>query len=341
MRSLKYLEASADVVELAKLLTNLAGVLSERHDGCFEEYQQRFCDNGIDGFKDLQLLKKTRHRVTSKERVALIIGLSVEHPGWGCIRLSRALQERGIAISPPTVQSILNKNNLRDKAERTLQLEERAMQEQCDLSAEQVAMIEKINPCFRERFQESSRPGEMLVQDTFFVGSFKGIGKLYLQMVVDTYNNYAFCLLQTGKFSDYAVALLYHQVVPFYRKLGLTVDGILTDNGREYCGKEQHHFELYLRLNAIKHRYLPLRQAQTNGYIQRFRHTILHDFFTIDLHEKEYTDLTALQEALTPWLWEYNTQKPIRGYRNLGKTPEAMLAEFQSMRQKALIASEN
>jgi transposase InsO family protein len=337
MRNIKQLESAADVVELSELLTNLAGVLADRDQGRFAEYQHRFRTDGFDGLKDLRLQKKTRPRVTSTANIALIIGLSMDHPGWGCIRLSRALQARGINISPPTVQSILNKNNLRDKTERTLQLEERAVQEQLTLTPEQIEMIEKINPCFRERFNESKRPGEMLVQDTFFVGKLKGSGKLYLQMAIDTFNNYAFCLLHIGKFSDYAVALLYRQVLPFYREQGLQLGGLLTDNGREYCGRQQHHFELYLRLNEIEHHYLPLRQTQTNGYIQRFRHSVLHEFLPPDLQESPSVALESLQVALAKWLNDYNTKKLLRGYPNFGEPPEALLNEFKLKQKKGVL----
>lgn len=280
------------------------------------------------GETELPPPKKMRLGATLKRYAAAVINLSIEHPGWGCIRLSRALQEQGIAISPPTVQRILNKNNLKDKTALTLQLETWAVQKQQSLTPDQAALIEKFNPCFRERFQESSRPGEILVQDTFLIGKFHEVDKLYLQTAVDTYNHYAFCLLHVGKFSDYAVALLYQQVIPFYQKLGLTVGALLTDNGREYCGKDHHHFELYLQLNAIEHRYIPSSQEQPNGYIKRFHQTIFRDFFRPNL--QKHFELTTLQAALAQWLCDYNTQKPIQGYRNLGKTPAAVLNVFLS-----------
>jgi transposase InsO family protein len=332
MKGIKQNEATPKVTELAELLTNLAEALADQSDGQFEEYKHRFRNEGLKGLEGLRFPKKTRPRVTSDRTVELIKALSVEHPGWGCIRISRALKGRGIAISPPTVQSILNKHNLRDKTERAMQLEERAVRESLVLSAEQMAMVEKVNPCFRERFHESLRPGELLVQDICFVGSFQEIGKTYLQMVIDTYNNYAFCLLQVGKFSDYAVALLHHEVLPFYQKQDLTVTRILTDNGREYCGKGQHHFELYLMLNEIEHSRLPLRQVQSNGYIERFRQTILHEFFLPIARKKQFDDLTPFQAALAAWLADYNENRSLRGYPNLGKTPLQM---FQLFRQGA------
>lgn len=39
---------------------------------------------------------------------------------------------------------------------------------------------------------ESSRPGELLCQDTFFMGHLEGVGKVYFRAVVDTYLSYAF-----------------------------------------------------------------------------------------------------------------------------------------------------
>ena len=60
------------------------------------------------------------------------------------------------------------------------------------LSPEQVRFLEKQNPQFRGRHVESSRPGELLCQDTFYVGRLKGVGKVYLHAIVDSYSSYRF-----------------------------------------------------------------------------------------------------------------------------------------------------
>jgi len=46
------------------------------------------------------------------------------------------------------------------------------------LSSEQVSYIEKLNPSFKERHGESAGPGELLSQDTFYVGTLKGVGRV-------------------------------------------------------------------------------------------------------------------------------------------------------------------
>jgi len=103
------------------------------------------------------------------------------------------------------------------KHERLLKLEEQALQQASELTPQKVARIEKINPCFRERRVESSRPAELLSQDTFYVGQLKGAGKVYLRTVVDTYGSYAFGFLHTSKQPGAAVAGLHNDVLPFYQ----------------------------------------------------------------------------------------------------------------------------
>lgn len=58
-----------------------------------------------------------------------------------------------------------------------MKLEDKAASEPLDLTPEQIAWIKKANPYLRERHVESSRPGELLAQNTFFLGQFKGVAR--------------------------------------------------------------------------------------------------------------------------------------------------------------------
>jgi hypothetical protein len=97
----------------------------------------------------------------------------------------------GTRVSAITIQKLLNAAGLGSRYERWLKLEEQLAGRAIEISAEQATFIEKLNPCFRERHVESGAPGELLSADTFFVGSLKGVGKVYLHAVVDTYGWYA------------------------------------------------------------------------------------------------------------------------------------------------------
>ena len=97
----------------------------------------------------------------------------------------------------------------------------------------------------------------------------KGVGKVYLHAVVDTYGSYAFGFLHVSKQPEAAVAVLHNEVLPFYHRLDLPVNAVLTDNGREFCGTETHPYELYLDLNGIEHRRTKVRTPKTNVSLRR------------------------------------------------------------------------
>jgi transposase InsO family protein len=189
-------------------------------------------------------------------------------------------------------------------------------------------MIEKANPCFKERHIESNCPGELLAQDTFFVGTLKGVGRVYLHAVVDTYGSFAFGFLHTARIAEAAVSVFHNDVLPFYREHGLEVKAVITDNGREFCGNDSHPYELYLALCDIEHRRTKVRHPQTNGFVERFNRTVLDEFFRTAFREKIYEGVEPLQEDLDRWLVHYNTERPHRGYRNMGKRPIDTVNEY-------------
>jgi len=252
------------VLELAERLGNVREACRQRGVSRtqFYEYKRRFQTHGIEGLKDLPPIHKTHPQTTPPEVVARIVELSLANPTRGCNWLHDRLQLEGVSVSAPTIQAILNKHELGSRYARLLKLESQAYQHEIELTPEQVAWIEKANPCFRERHVESSRPGELLCADTFFVGTLKGVGKVYLHAVVDTYGSYAFGYLHTSRQPEAAALVLHNDVLPFYQQHGLTVGAVLTDNGREFCGTETHPYEFYLALNDIEHRRTQVRSRR-------------------------------------------------------------------------------
>jgi transposase InsO family protein len=332
--ALKLAHQRLTVLQLAESLGNVSEAC--RRGGLdrtsFYEYKRRFQTHGIEGLKDMPPIHKTHPQTTPPEVVQKVLDLSMANPTRGCVWLSDLLKLEGINVSSPTVQDILIKNGLGKRYERLLKLEEKAAQEALELTAEQIALIEKNNPCFRERHVESSRPGELLSQDTFYVGRLKGVGRVYLHVVVDTYGSYAFGFLHTSKQPEAAVAVVHNDVLPFYQEREIDVTVILTDNGREYCGTDRHPYELYLQLNDIEHRTTRVRRPQTNGFVERFNRTVLDEFFRIAFRTKFYETVEELQADLDQWLVYYNTERPHHGYRNMGKRPIDTVEQYLEAR---------
>lgn len=311
------------VLQLAQTLGSVSEACRQRGmtRTQFYDYKRRFELQGLEGLKDLPPIHKTHPQTTPPAVVEQILALSLAHPAWGCVRLSAHLKLAGVSVSSPTIQDILIRAGMGRKYERLLKLEEQVATDGLELTPEQTRAVERGNPSFRERHVESSRPGELLAADTFYVGKFNGIGKVYLHTVVDTYGSYAFGFLHTSKLPAAAVAVLHNDVLPFYAERGLPVGAILTDNGREFCGTDAHPYELYLALNDLEHRRTKVRHPQTNGFVERFHLTIKEEFFGVTLRQTLYESVEALQAALDTWLTYYNTERSHLGYRNQGRRP--------------------
>ena len=320
------------VLELAQRLGNVTEAC--RRGGIdrtsFYDWKRRFQLQGLDGLKDLPPTAKSHPMATPLEVVARIEALALEHPAHGCNKIEALLALEGRRVSAITVQKILNDKGLGTRHERWLALERKNADQVIELTAEQARFLEKLNPCFKERHVESERPGQLLSADTFMVGTLKGIGRVYLHAVVDTFGSYAFGFLHVSKQPEAAVAVLHNDVLPFYEKLELPVGAVLTDNGREFCGTERHPYELYLALNDIEHRKTKVRSPRTNGFVERFNGTILEEFFRPVMHTTLFESVEALQAELDGWLHHYNHERPHLGYRNQGRRPWDTVERFVS-----------
>ncbi len=318
------------VLELAQRLGNVAEAC--RRGGIdrtsFHDWKRRFQLEGLEGLKDLPPIAKSHPMSTPPEVVARLEELALAHPAHGCNRIEATLALEGRRVSAITVQKLLNDRGLGTRHERWLALERQNAARAIELTAEQVAFLEKPNPCFRERHVESERPGQLLSAGAFMVGTLEGIGRVYLHAVVGTFGSYAFGFLHVSKQPEAAVAVLHDDALPFYQGLGVTVGAVLTDDGREFCGTERHPYELDLALNDVEHRKTKVRSPRTNGFVERFHGTVLEEFFRPAMHAKLFESVEALQADLDAWLHHYNRERPHLGYRNQGRRPWETVERF-------------
>ncbi len=288
----------------------------------FYEYKRSFQQHGLEGLVDKPPVPGSHPSQLSKKTTNRIIALSLEHPAFGQQRIADQLALEGVSVCPTSVRNVWLKEDLETKYKRLLRLEEKAMSKVFKLTEQQIRLLEKANPEFAERHVKSDYPGYLLCQDTFYVGRLKGIGRIYLQAVVDTFGSVAFGKLYTSKRQETAADVLYDRVLPFYESNGIQIEAILTDNGTEYKGRPTIHlYEIFLELNDIEHRTTKVASPRTNGFVERFNRTVLDEFFRTAFRKKLYESVNALQEDLDTWLHEYNHERPHRGYRNQGRRP--------------------
>ena len=269
-----------------------------------------------------------------------VVKYAVEDPAHGQTRTSNELRKRGIFVSPTGVRSIWLRHDLACFKDRLRALEKHIAETGEVLTESQLQAIERKQEEKQAHGEiETEHPGYLGSQDTFYVGTLKGVGRIYQQTYVDTYCKVAQAKLYTSKTPITAADLLNERVLPFYESNELPVLRILTDRGTEYCGKpEKHDYQLYLAINDIEHTKTKARHPQTNGIVERFHKTILNEFYKVAFRKTIYADLTQLQYDLDEWIEKYNTERTHQGKMCCGRTPLETLIDGKKIWQEKHIA---
>ena len=318
-------------------LLNLAEQLQNVSQACkvmgfsrdtFYRYKEAVEEGGVDA-----LLEKTRRKPNLQNRVdpvveSAVLAHALEQPAHGQARTSNELRKIGVFVSPSGVRSIWLRHDLANFKQRLKALEAHVAETGVVLTESQVQALERKQDEKEAHGEiETEHPGYLGSQDTFYVGTLKGVGRVYQQTYVDTYCKVAHAKLYTSKTPITAADLLNEKVLPYYEQHKLPLLRILTDRGTEYCGKpESHDYQLYLALNDIDHTRTKVRHPQTNGIVERFHKTILNEFYQVTFRKTVYSTLEQLQADLDEWLIKYNTERTHQGKMCCGRTPfETML----------------
>ena len=234
-------------------------------------------------------------------------------PGPVVVRGPRPFQ--GAAVSASGVRGVWQRHGLETRFKRLLRLEEHARGNTLVLTEQQIQPLERHSTEFRCRHVEASRPGELLNQDTFHWGTLKGVGKVYVQVVIDVFCSLAAASIYNSKMPINACDLLYDRVLPFYEALGVSVGAVLTDNGREFCGKaDSHPYELLTALEGIEHRTTKVRSPRTNGFAERMNRTLLDECFRVAGRTTWYENTEQIQADLDRFIEYYNRERSHQGY---------------------------
>ena len=208
----------------------------------FYEIRRNFQLYGAEGLMDQLPGAKGPHPTRGSDDVEkAILDHGLEHPTHGAQRVADELMLRGVQVSSGGVRGVWSRHGLSTKHERLLRLEETAKERKLKLTDEQIRALERYDPEFRDRHIEVHFPGDLVAVDTFFVGTLKGVGKVYLQAVLDCFSRHAWGRLYTSKLPLTAVQVLNNDVLPFFEQQGVRVRTVLSDNGREFCGRPDQH----------------------------------------------------------------------------------------------------
>lgn len=313
-------------------LLNLAQELGNVSKACkmmgfsrdtFYRYQHAKEEGGVEALFEANRRKpNVRNRVEQHIEDA-VCKMALDQPAFGQTRVSNELRKEGLFISPAGVRCVWMRHDLESFKKRLKALEAKVAEEGILLTEAQLAALErKKEDDIVHGEIETHHPGYLGYQDTFYVGTLKGVGRIYQQTFVDTYSKWAAAKLYTTKTPITGADLLNDKVLPAFAEQGMSVVRILTDRGTEYCGKpETHDYQLYLALNDIEHTKTKAFHPQTNGICERFHKTILDEFYRVTFRRKLYTTLDELQADLDDWVRYYNNDRTHQGKVCCGRTP--------------------
>lgn len=320
------------LLQLAEELGNVSKAckIMGYHRDTFYEVRRAFQVGGVSGLVEQKRGPRNPHpnRVPADVEKR-ILDYSLQYPTQGPQRVANQLRLENVSVSAGGVRGVWLRHEIETRHKRLLRLERHARETTFTLSDEQVRLLERHSSEFRTRHVEASRPGELLNQDTFYWGTLKGVGKVYVQVLVDVSCSLAFAKVYTSKMPITACDLLHDRVLPFYEQLGVSVEAVLTDNGREFCGKpESHPYELLLAVEGIEHRTTKVRSPRTNGFVERMNRTLLDECFRVQGRTKWYTAPEEIQRDLDVFMAFYNFHRTHQGYRVAGRTPAQALLDL-------------
>jgi transposase InsO family protein len=143
----------------------------------------------------------------------------------------------------------------------------------------------------------------------------------FVHVCVDDATRMAYVEVLPDEKATTAIGFL-RRAVAFYRRHGITVESVMTDNGSAY--RSALH-AIACRTLALKHLRTRPYRPQTNGKAERFIRTMLAEW----AYAAIYRNSTERTAALDGWLWRYNYR---RNHGAIGrKPPAARLSELNNL----------
>jgi transposase InsO family protein len=282
----------------------------------YYEWKNRADLYGLEALMPKERRSPQMPSATPTHVVERLLTLAVLEPTIGCRQYADRLGDQGFAIAKSTVQKHLVAHGLGKRSHRLARAAAIAAAT-TGLVTEAARDDEPFGFCLA-----AGGPGELVCVDSFYIGKLKGVGKVYQLSAIDVFTRLAFVWLVVGT-PDATVSMRFlDRLLRHYRRHGITVRAVLSDNGPEYNASA---FSAALVAKGLNHVRIPPRSPNHNAVVERFHETILQECWRRAFHRRHFTSLRQLQAEADAWLITYNRRRRNHGDYMRGRTPQEIL----------------
>ena len=271
---------------------------------CARKWVRRFRADGEQGLRDRS---SAPHRVanrTPSERVAVIVALRQ-------LRMTAAEIAETLAMPLSTVSAVLARSGLgrlgRIGLEPAVRYERSKPGELVHIDVKKLGRIE--GGAGKRIAGKGNSPYN--TQRTDASGKRRNtVGWEYVHIAIDDHSRLAYAEVLPDEKATTAISFL-NRAVGFYRRYGISVEQLITDNGS--CYRATIH-AIACKTLGIRHLRTRPYRPQTNGKAERFIRTLLAGW----AYGAIYASSNERTRALDGWLWHYNHR---RRHSALGHQP--------------------
>jgi transposase InsO family protein len=271
---------------------------------CARKWVCRYRLEGEPGLCDRSSAPRRVANRTSPDRVAVILSLRR-------LRFTAAEIAELLKMALSTVSAILSRHGVgrlgRIGLERPLRYERSRPGELVHIDIKKLGRIQGgAGKRVRDGLRQQPNPTRVDLEGR----QRKTVGWEYVHIAVDDHSRLAYAEVLPDQRAVDAIAFL-GRAVAFFKRYGIRVERVLTDNGSAYCSAA-HAFAC--RSLGVQHRRIRPYRPQTNGKAERFIRTLLAGW----AYGAIYGSSAQRTAALDGWLWHYNHQ---RRHSALGHQP--------------------
>ena len=272
---------------------------------CARKWVNRYRLEGESGLHDRSSAPKRVANRTARERVAVILALRR-------LRFTAAEIADTLEMALSTVSAILRREGMgrlgRIGLEQPVRYERKRPGELVHIDVKRLGRIE--GGAGKRAFLSARRPRHNPRQSDLEGVRRYQVGYECVHVCVDDYSRLAYAEVLPDERQETAIGFL-ERALAFYRRHGIRVERLLTDNGPAYLSAAHAHTCRRLGIRHLRTR--PYR-PQTNGKAERFIRTLLAGW----AYGAIYGSSQERTAALDGWLFYYNHR---RRHSALGRQP--------------------